>query len=68
MFKHAPLVAFTLAATVLLTACAHQRQPQARCSGQLERINLTAPLADADNSAELPTSSSDEPPEQESAQ
>jgi hypothetical protein len=67
MLKHAPLVAFTLAATALLTACAHQRQPQARCSGPLERINLMAPAGDADNSVELPAGSNDELPEEESA-
>lgn len=67
MSKQAPFIVLTLAAAVLLTACAHQRQPRARCTGPLERINVTAPAVGDDNRAAPPDASEDQPPEEESA-
>jgi hypothetical protein len=41
MLKLAPVICLILA----LSACAHQRQPKARCTGPLERINIAAPAS-----------------------
>jgi hypothetical protein len=45
MPKLAPIIALTLA----VAACAHHRQPKARCSGRLERINVSAPASPTDS-------------------
>lgn len=57
-----------IALTLVVAACAHHRQPKARCTGHLERINVSRPASptdpvtqqeDAPN--EQPTPESDEP-------
>jgi hypothetical protein len=45
MWKTAPLIALALA----LGACAHHRQPKARCTGPLERINVSVPASTTDS-------------------
>ncbi|MFL6605773.1 MAG: hypothetical protein ACJ8R9_31230 [Steroidobacteraceae bacterium] len=46
MWKPALLIALALA----LSACAHHRQPKARCAGPLERINVSVPASATDPS------------------
>ena len=42
-----------IALAVFLTGCAHQRQPKARCTGPLERIN-PASTPNATGAAPIP--------------
>lgn len=44
MLKLASLIILALE----LAACSHYRQPKARCTGHLERINLAAPVDPTD--------------------
>jgi hypothetical protein len=46
MWKLPAIIAFTL----VVVACAHHRQPKARCTGHLERINVSTPATPADSS------------------
>ncbi len=48
MWKPATLIALALALALALGACAHHRQPKARCTGHLERINVSAPASAKD--------------------
>lgn len=67
MSKHSSALVLTLAASVLLTACAHQRQPKARCTGPLERINVAALARPADSRVDTPTASHEGPRDEERA-
>ena len=49
MWKLPAIIAFTLA----VVACAHHRQPKARCTGHLERINVSTPANPADPNSQL---------------
>ena len=56
-----------IALTLAVAACAHHRQPKARCTGHLERINVseparrTDPVAQGDAPNEQPKPEGNEP-------
>jgi hypothetical protein len=56
MWKLPAIIAFTLA----VVACAHHRQPKARCTGHLERINASTPVPSADSSPQQQEPPNDE--------
>jgi hypothetical protein len=57
MWKLPPIIVLALA----LSACAHHRQPKARCTGPLERINVSAPASTTDPSPHQQDAPKEEP-------